>query len=244
MNALRRTTGVLGELLITAGALVLLFLVWQLWWTDVTANREQAQIVATLEKGFAQGPSASMPGVSVPGASGNAAVVRGGPPATQKAVPAGEAFAIIRVPRYGKDYARPILQGTGLPILMRGVGHYDGTAMPGQVGNFAVAGHRTTYGRPFHNIDQLRPGDAIIVETKQDYYVYTVRSHAIVAPSRTDVIAPVPEHSGVKPTQRWMTMTSCHPKYSAAERYVSFARFTQKLPRGNGLPTSLLEVKG
>lgn len=233
MTALRRTVGVVGELLITAGVLVLFFLVWQLWGTDLTANREQAHAVAHLEQVFTHEPSAA---ATTPAGASD-------PMVTLIGVPTGDAFAIIRVPRFGPDYARPIVQGTDYQVLMRGVGHYDGTAMPGQIGNFAVAGHRTTYGRPFHNIDQLRPGDAIIVETKQDFDVYTVRSHVIVQPWQTDVIAPVPEHPGAKPTQRWMTMTSCHPKYSAAQRYVSFAELSQTLPRSKGLPASLLEVK-
>jgi sortase A len=114
--------------------------------------------------------------------------------------------------------------------------------MPGQVGNFAVAGHRTTYGRPFHNIDLLQKGDIIVVETKSDYVVYAVGRQVIVTPEHVEVIAPVPQRPGVKPAQAWMTMTSCHPKFSARERYIVFAELVKSIPRAKGLPESYMAV--
>ncbi len=215
-------------MLITAGVLLLLFVAWQLWWTDVTANREQAGIIADLEQDFGD-------------------VQRGGltapePVATLKSVPLGDAFAIVRIPRFGADFARPVLEGSSRSILKKGVGHYPGTALPGQVGNFAVSGHRTTYGRPFHNIDRLRKGDFIVVETRTNYAVYAVDRHTLVRPWQVEVIAPVPQHPGDKPTQALMTMTSCHPKYSATQRYVTFSHLVEVIPRADGLPASYLTV--
>jgi sortase A len=157
-------------------------------------------------------------------------------------VPFGEAFAILRVPRLGADYARPVLEGTTTEVLEGGVGHYRGTAAPGAVGNFAIAGHRTTYGRPFHDIDRLREGDVVAVETKTAYNVYRVKRHAVVAPSAVEVIAPVPGEPGRKPTARWLTMTACHPKYSAAQRYVVFAELEKTYARAEGLPIGTLAI--
>jgi len=154
----------------------------------------------------------------------------------------GKAFAIVRIPRFGADYARPVLEGDDRDTLTKGLGHYPGTAMPGVVGNFAVSGHRTTYGRPFHNIDLLRKGDVIVVETKTSYIVYAVERHVIVTPTQVEVIAAVPQHPGVTPTQAWMTMTACHPKFSARERYVVFAKLVKSIPRANGLPASFMAV--
>ena len=221
MKALRWSLGLVGDLLVTAGALLLLFVAWQLWWTDVTANRVQGDTVHALTRDF--GTGRSTPASETP-----------------RAVPFGKAFAILRIPRLGADYARPVLEGTSLDILQEGVGHYTGTAGPGAVGNFAVAGHRTTYGRPFHDIDRLRPGDKIVVETAQAYSVYVVRRHEIVDPTAVRVIAPVPDKPGAKPTGRWMTMTACHPKYSAAQRYVVFAELEKSYPRAKGLPAGTL----
>jgi len=218
--------GAFGEVLITLGVLLLLFVAWQLWWTDVTANRDQTSTIQTLERDFADERQGGPAGKE--------------PPATLKSVPFGKAFAIVRIPRFGAEFARPVLEGTDRGTLKKGVGHYQGTAMPGVVGNFSVAGHRTTYGRPFHNIDRLRKGDVIVVETKASYVVYVVDRHLLVTPYQMEVIAPVPQDPGAKPAAAWMTMTSCHPKFSATQRYVVFARLDKVIPRGDGLPASLM----
>ncbi len=227
-SAPRRLIGALGEVLITVGVLLLLFVTWQLWWTDVTANRDQAGTIQTLERGFGDGR--------------HGGVADKGPLATLKSVPFGQAFAIVRIPRFGAGFARPVLEGTDQDTLIKGVGHYQGTAMPGVVGNFAVSGHRTTYGRPLHNIDLLRKGDVIVVETKASYVVYAVARHVIVTPNHVEVIAPVPQRPGVGPTTAWMTLTTCHPKYSASQRYVVFAKLVRVIPRANGLPASFMAV--
>jgi sortase A len=235
MRGLRWGARTLGEVFITLGLLLMLFLVWQLWWTDVTANREQAVTIHDLERGFgpagAPRPSARPVPEAVPA-----------PVAVLTKVPFGEAFAIMRIPRFGADYARPVLQGTGHDTLTKGIAHYSGTAFPGQAGNFAVAGHRTTYGRPFSDIDLLRKGDVIVVETKASYLVYAVDRHVIVAPSQVEVIAPVPQHPGVRPKAAWLTMTACHPRFSATQRYVVFAKLVRRVPRTAGLSASIMAV--
>jgi len=223
VNAVRRGIGVLGELMITTGLLLLLFVTWQLWWTDVTANREQAGTILALEREFAQATSPQD---------------ARDPIVTFKDMPPGKAFAILRIPRLGADFARPLLEGTGHETLMSGLGHYPRTAMPGQIGNFALAGHRTTYGRPFHDIDTLRSGDVIVVETKESYDIYLVQRHVIVLPTQVDVVAAVPQEPGRAPTARWLTMTACHPKFSAEYRYVVFAKLERAIPRAQGLPPS------
>ncbi|MBR7742554.1 class E sortase [Phycicoccus sp. BSK3Z-2] len=212
---IRRLVGGLGELLITAGALVLLFVAWQLWWTDVVAERDQERIVQALADDFASGGT-------------------GLPPEVADAYPdldEDAAFAIVRVPRFGEDYARPVIEGTGRPVLELGVGHYDGSADPGEVGNFAIAGHRTTYGRPFHTIDALREGDRVIIETRPEVFVYEIESSEIVRPWETQVIQPVPDDPGAAPEEALITMTSCHPKYSATHRYVTHGRLVETVPR-------------
>jgi sortase A len=219
MKALRWVVGLAGDVCLTVGVLLLLFVGWQLWWTDVTANRIQAGTVHTLTREFAQAaPSSEHPAP----------------------VAMGQAFAILRIPRFGADYARPVLEGTDHDILQLGVGHYHGTAAPGAIGNFAVAGHRTTYGRPFHDIDTLRTGDLVVVETRSGYSVYSVRRHVIVLPTDVSVIAPVPQRPGVVPTQAWLTMTACHPKYSAAKRFVVFALLVKTYPHAQGMPAGTL----
>jgi sortase A len=215
------TLGVVGELLITLGVLILGFLVWQLWWTDVVASREQQQTIEQLPWAHPAVPSAAAsPGQSAPAAPPVAVPQHGAPPV--EAEPAfGTTFATIEVPRWTGNGPVPILEGTDWgKILKYGVGHYQGTAMPGEVGNFAVAGHRTTYGKPFNRIAELQVGDAVVIRTEHTWYVYKVTSTEIVRPSNVTVIAPVPDHPGQTPTERMITMTTCNPMYSASQRYV------------------------
>jgi sortase A len=226
-RALRWTIGGLGDILVTAGAVLLLFVAWQLWWTDVEANRAQGGTVQALARDF----SSAAP--TAPAAAPN-----------EKPTPVrfGEAFAIVRIPRLGDDFARPLLEGTDYETLKKGLGHYRGTAAPGAVGNLAMAGHRTTYGRPLHDIDRLRKGDKVVVETKSGYSVYAVDGHEVVAPTEVEVIAPVPNKPGAEPNGAWLTLTACHPKYSAAQRYVVFAKLVQTYPRATGLPAGTLDA--
>ncbi|PKW26904.1 class E sortase [Phycicoccus duodecadis] len=223
---IRRVVGAVGELLITAGVLVLLFVAWQLWWTDVVADRKQAQVVQALVQDFGSGRAAEVGGDAFPELGQR------------------KAFAVIRVPRFGADYARPVIEGTDRPVLALGVSHYDGSAAPGAVGNFAVAGHRTTYGRPFHDIDRLRAGDRVIVETAPTVYVYEIRSHEIVRPWQTEVIAPVPDQPGEAPTTAMITMTSCHPKFSAQFRYITHGVLVKSIPRAQWRAADWMTVEG
>lgn len=222
-SPVRAVLGALGEVLITASILVVLFLVWQLWWTDVAAGRAQADAVTQLERSYHAGKP---------------------PDAAQVDRDIGTPLGILRIPRLGADWARPIREGTDASTLEEGVGHYVDTVGPGEVGNFAVAGHRVTYARPFYDIDALRPGDPVVVETSTGWDVYTVQRHDVVAPSRTDVIAPVPEEPAARPSAAWMTLTACHPRYSAAERYVVFARLTDERSRSEGPPLALSASAG
>jgi len=219
--------GVLGELLITLGLFLLAFLAWQLWWTDVEANRAQAQILDELV------PAPLSTQVAVPG--------EGDPPVM--AAPAlRETFAALHVPRWEGDPPRPISEGTDRATVLDvlGLGHYVGTAMPGEIGNFAVAGHRTTYGRPFHRVEELGIGDPLVVWTQDTWYVYRVTSTLIVMPNQVDVIAPVPGDPTAVPTERMITLTTCHPMFSARERFIVHGVFEYWAPTSTGTPAELL----
>jgi len=222
MRVVRGVTGLLGEVLVTLGVILLLFVGWQLWWTDVVSDADAAQVVATIEQE-----------IDTPGSSF----------VQPSQVKLGDAYAIVRIPRFGAKYARPLYEGTTRDVLQRGIGHYVGTVMPGEIGNFAMAGHRTTYGKPFNQIAELRDGDAIVVETKDSYFVYRVSGHQIVPPTQTSVLLPVPDQPGVAATAATLTMTSCHPEFSARERYVVHAGLEATFPHAEGVPAEVLEVK-
>ena len=138
------------------------------------------------------------------------------------------------------DLELPVLEGVGADVLDQGVlGHYPGTGAPGSVGNFAIAGHRTTHGAPLYDIDQIEVGDPIVVQTAQGWDVYTMQRERIVDPDAVEVIAPVPDDPQATPTQRSMVLTSCYPKLSAAQRIVAYASFDRHVPKGEGAPAEI-----
>lgn len=150
---------------------------------------------------------------------------------TNERVKLGSGLALLRIPRLGDGYRYVVIEGVSRADLRKGPGHYPGSAMPGQVGNFVVSGHRTTYSAPFNRLDKLRPGDKILVDTRRTQFVYQMTSRRIVSPTAVEVTAPVPNHPGREPTEKMITLTTCHPKYSAAKRLIIFGRLVQERPR-------------
>ena len=221
--------GVLGELLITSGVFVLLFLVWQLWFNDLVVGNQlqdeslqQSQAWERDESTAAHGTPDDPPVIAAPEASAT--------------------FGLMIVPRFGADFYRPIAEGTGtVAVLNKGqIGHYPSTQMPGAVGNFAVAAHRTSYGKPFNQLSSLSVGDRIYVETADGWYAYVFRNLEYVRPTGVGVIAPVPQADGATATDRLMTMTSCNPLFSAAERIIAYSVFDRFYPRADGPPDEIV----
>jgi sortase A len=241
--------GVIGELLITLGLLLFGFLVWQLWWTDVQGNRAQAEIVREVVRETP--PVASPSAGSTEKPPVKIAKPRHGEPPVLDEPAHTTTFATMQVPRWDGEPERPISQGTDKATVLDvlGVGHYEGTAMPGDVGNFSVAGHRTTYAKPFHRITELKKGDPVVVRTvtldggkgTDTWYVYRVVSSQVVAPTAVEVIAPVPNEPNASPTERMMTMTTCHPMYSARERYIVHLELDYWAPVSSGTPAELVD---
>jgi len=155
---------------------------------------------------------------------------------TTEKVKLGGGLALLRIPRLGSKYRYVIVEGVEPEDLRKGPGHYPGSAMPGQIGNFVVSGHRTTYSAPFNRIDQLRRGDRILIDTRRKQYVYKVTGHRIVKPTAVEVTAPVPFHPGRKPTKSLITLTTCHPKYSDAKRLIVFGELAEQRSRRVAAP--------
>jgi len=245
MRAVRVAIGVVGELCITAGALVVLFVVWQLGYVAVVDGNKQAGVVSALEQDFG-GPGHGVlqpppTGASPTSASPSGPAPSGAAPLDAGQLKDGDLFGIVRIPRLGgATWAKPVFQGVGLDVLAKGLGHYPTTQLPGEVGNVAIAGHRAGHGNPLIDIDAIRAGDVMVIETREAYFVYRAVRHEIVDPTRVDVLDPVPEQPGVRPTERWFTLTSCDPRYGSTNRYIVFAAFEQKIPHDQGLPAGLL----
>lgn len=221
---------VAGELLITAGVVLLLFVAWQLWWTNVAADAAQRDAVRDFARNL-----------EIPEVPATPTAVDHGRPAVASEPARGATIGIVYVPRFGADYTRPLVQGTTTAQLdSLGIGHYEGTAMPGAVGNVAVAGHRQTHGAVLDNIDALVPGDLIYIQTRDGYYVYSFRNSEVVLPSRTDVLLPVPAQPAAAATERYLTMTSCNPRFGSQERFIAYSLLEHWQPLSAGPPAEIL----
>ncbi|MGW0118900.1 class E sortase [Streptomyces sp. NPDC003327] len=211
-----------GELFITLGVVMLLFVTYQLWWTNVLAGQETDQAKERIEDTWAKGGS------------------------KPEAFEPGEGFAIMHIPKL--DVVVPIAEGISKPkVLDKGmVGHYaEGTlktAMPSdKQGNFAVAGHRNTHGEPFRYINRLEPGDPIVVETQDAYYTYEMASILPqTAPSNVAVIDPVPKGSGFTGPGRYITLTTCTPEFTSTYRMIVWGKMVEERPRSKGKPDALV----
>ncbi|MDR3107384.1 MAG: class E sortase [Bifidobacteriaceae bacterium] len=235
--------GVIGELMITVGVVLGLYVVWELVWTDVEANAEAREIRQEIV--------ADKTWVTPPAGSEFARLrdpAQEAPPVDQApmAVPGfGQAWGTLHVPRWGQEYNTPIVEGTDrVKILNKGlIGRYEGTQGPAEIGNFATSAHRTTYGKPYNRVAELEDGDSLIVETGQHYFVYKVYGREIVYPDAIRVIWPVPNEQDATPTKRIMTLTTCHPMFSAAQRYIIWGELAYWADKADG-PLEELAAQG
>ncbi|MGV3712899.1 class E sortase [Pseudolysinimonas sp.] len=226
--------GVLGELLITAGLLVLAFLGYQVWLGDIIVgtriDAESQQQSAEWNADFSDVP---------PSEAGDPVLSDVVP---VPAVPANaEYFANLIIPRFGGDYSRKIAGGVGtVDVLNKGfIGTYPVSQMPGEPGNFSLASHRMSGGGNFRDLHQLIVGDHIYVETADGWYQYTFRNLEYVRPTGVGVLNPVPQAEGVDPTQSYITLTTCNPFFSTAERIIAYGTYDAFYPRDGGVPAEI-----
>jgi sortase A len=211
-----------GEVFITTGVLMLLFVTYQLWWSNVRAHEQAGSATQHLQQDWANGKR--NPGTFSP----------------------GQGFAILHIPKL--DVVAPIAEGTSKTnVLDRGmVGHYGEaplkTAMPdARTGNFALAGHRNTHGEPFRYINRLKPGDNIVVETQDDYYVYKMTSILpATSPGNTSVLDPIPKGSTFTAPGRYITLTTCTPEFTSKYRMIVWGKMVEDRPRSKGKPDALV----
>lgn len=223
MSAARAGVRSLGELFITAGLVLLLFCVYQLVWTNIVAEHAQGKVSHTLRQEWAREGGNQSPNGTIRLSKSDF----------------GKGFAFLHIPRLGRKYSVPVVQGVSLPDLSRGVGHYPSTALPGDVGNFAVAGHRATNGEPFAHLDLVKVGDSLVVETRVDWFTYVVDKVQIVAPTAVWVIAPVPGKPQQLPTRQLITLTTCNPRWASTQRMIVFGHLTATQPTADGRPAVL-----
>jgi len=210
-----------GWLLLVGGLSVLGWYGWQLWGTTWQAQREHRAIVSAVTERWADPAEESVDEVA--------------------GWPADDVLAVVRVPRFGDDWAVPLLAGTADDVLSSGLGHFTGTAEPGGVGNFAVAGHRVTHGEPFRRLPDLRTGDEVVVETADAVHTYVLDTDGddlSVPFTRTWVLDDVPTNpaGGVQPPsqetgQQLITLTTCAELFHTDERLVAFGHLVETVAK-------------
>lgn len=221
--------GVVGELLITAGLFVLLFVVWELYWTNLGANREAQAHFDQMTESFDQNYNAGFDG-------------SGPDPSVPEEVSTGDPWGMLYIPRFGADYSVPVLDGTGPEIDSAVLGRYDSSPRPGEEGNLALAGHRQTYGAVLWDMDQLQDGDRLYLQTANGWWVYETRMVHIVQPSDVEVLAPDPMDPGSgEANGQWLTLTTCHPPYTTLERMITHAEFVEFVPLAEGAPAEIAD---
>ena len=227
MSTFRRIVDIFGRALIGFGVLLLLFTAYQIWGTSVQESHTQAGLRTQLQQ---ETNNAAIRN-ALPQGSGPDALPTGPPVAAPRTNPPAEGSPIgdIRIPVIGLDQV--VVEGTNTPDLRKGPGHYTGTPMPGEAGNAAVAGHRTTYGHPFYNLDSVKVGDPIVFTTLQGIFVYDTTKSFVVSPSDTAVVDAVLGNQ--------LTLTTCNPRFSATTRLVVQATLAHsRLFANSGLPAS------
>lgn len=238
----RWAVGLLGRTLVVVGLLMLGFVGYQLWGTGIETARAQADLRERLDDRFtstvitadrvdseaASAPTTIAPSTG-PSTTESTSVATDEPaiattteaddprPEESRAEPflPGDPIARLEMPSIGTDHI--VVAGIGVEELRLGPGHFPDTPLPGQLGNAAIAGHRTTYGQPFHDVDRLIVGDDIVVTTEAGRFTYVVDDISIVLPSDYQVV------STIDPSRATLTLTSCHPKWSAAQRIIVHA---------------------
>lgn len=198
----------MGKTLIGTGVLIFLFVAYELWGTSIAEARDQSRLKAQFNRSLATTPTTAAPGSAT------------APPDTTPLPPLDPSLVgEISAPKIGLD--KFVVEGVGVPDLKKGPGHYPGTPLPGTHGNSAIAGHRTTYGAPFNRLDELSKGDPVIVRTTKGTFRYEVSETKVVSPNEVSVLDNTPDDR--------LTLTTCNPKYSAAQRLIVVATLASPL---------------
>ena len=213
----RRSTGRriaywVGIGMILAGLGLLAYVAWQFWGTNWLSKRHQREITSQLQEDWNAGQGKA-----------------------PRYVPEGEASALIRIPKFGNDYVIPVLEGTSDDILAKGFGRFEDTAQAGQVGNYALAGHRVTHGEPLRDMPDLRPGDEVIVETRKFTYTYeldTDPNDLVIPFTGTWVLEPDPKNpdGGAEANhkfKRLITLTTCSELFHTDNRMIAFGHLVK-----------------
>jgi sortase A len=225
---MRRALRAFSTVMIVAGTLLLLdaglTVVWQEPLSALYSRITQDQLGGELDD-LAQSQPTGIEARALGALEGDARRIAFLSRALRRQAESGEAVARVRIPSIGVD--KVVVEGTTTAALRKGPGFFEDNPLPGAPGTVAIAGHRTTYGAPFNEIDELERGDTVRVEMPYGVFTYEVERRQIVAPTEVSVVRRVSFDR--------LVLSACHPLYSAAQRIVVFARLTDVQPRGAAL---------
>ena len=203
-------------MLLTVGAIGLLFIGYLVWGTALRAASAQRALTNELNQQWQRAPAR---GAAIDVSS------------EQFDVATGQPFAFIQIPAFGRQWRFTLIQGTALAQLNVSPGHVPGTQWPGQLGNFAVAGHRVTAGNPFWSLPSMKDGDLVYIETRLNDYTYRVIGKKWVAPTDLGVLEPVPDHPRQRPAKRLITLITCDPAWTGTHRVIVTGVLVAAKPR-------------
>lgn len=236
---LRKTSAVVGELLITFGVVILLYVVYSLWFTnsvaEATTRTLSEDFLAQLETQQALPTATEAPALDEPEESSEE------PEAEVSTFIPIEPFALLFIPRLQADvWAEPLVSGISYRALASGVGHYPTTELPGEVGNFAIAGHRATNGEPFAYFEKLQAGDRVYVQSLEGWFEYELVRDKIIQEDEVWVLGDVPEGQGFEPGSRLITLTTCDPRWNSYQRWAWWGELVATYPLSD-TPQEILE---
>ncbi|MGR6316447.1 class E sortase [Micromonospora soli] len=220
-SRLRTGVRLTGEVLITFGLVVLLFAGYEIWGKSVIVDAHQNDLSSQLAQEW--------------GGNTDPTVGPTGPTPKATAPAEGKPVAGLYIPKLDKHWV--VVEGVTPDDIRYAPGHYPKSALPGEVGNFAVAGHRIR--ATFWRLDELDPGDDIVVESQSQWFVYKVYQQRVVRPDQVEVVAPVPGEPGAKPTEKLLTLTTCNPKFDNYQRLIIHARLDHVVAKSVGRPPEL-----
>lgn len=206
--------------MIAVGVLLIGYVGWQFYGTNLLSHRRHAEVTDSLRQQWGEGSAKLQPAY----------------------VPTGKASALVRIPKFGKDYVVPVLEGVSEEVLTKGYGHFAANADPGEVGNYALAAHRVTHGEPLRRMPELRPGDEVVVETVDATYTYeldTDPDQLVIPFTGLWVLDEVPKNPrpggpqpAQRPRQRLITLTTCSELFHTDDRMIAFGHLVGTEPKG------------
>jgi sortase A len=228
---LKRALRHAGELMIALGILLASYAIYELWYSNLESRAAGQELAAELQRQWQLGQPTDQTPAATNGTQTQTQTNSTPNSTALETTPPPKPIALVYIPKLKADvWQTPLMPNVSDPALALGLGHYSTTAQPGAPGNFAIAGHRATFGEPFARIERLQPGDEVIIQTATEWHVYRLIADRIVQPSENWVLAQAPKIPELAQAPNIITLTTCEPRFNSTERWVWFGELVETLP--------------